>query len=96
VNIEAQGSEWLLYSNYPEPKRKVSVEIQHLNDMKKFPKVLGMGDVVRLLGVSRQYVDKLIEQGKLRCQETSTGKVFLEEDVMKFKKKTESQKIPAR
>jgi excisionase family DNA binding protein len=51
---------------------------------KDFPKVLGMGDVAEMLGVSRQYVDKLIEQGKLRYQMTSTGKVFLEEDVKKY------------
>lgn len=54
--------------------------------MKDFPKVLGMGDAARLLGVSRQYVDKLVEQGKLRCQETSTGKVFLEAEVQYLKK----------
>ena len=57
--------------------------------MKDFPKVLGMGDVTRLLGVSRQYVDKLIEQGKLRYQVTSTGKVFLEKDVLGLKRQQE-------
>ena len=55
--------------------------------MDKFPKVMGMGDVTELLGVSRQYVDKLVAQGKLRCQETSTGKVFLEKDVVVLKKR---------
>ncbi len=45
-----------------------------------------MGDTAKLLGVSRQYVDKLVEEGKLRCQETSTGKVFLEREVLAFAK----------
>ncbi len=54
--------------------------------MAEFPKVLGMGDVVKMLGVSRQYVDKLIEQGKLRCQETSTGKVFLMTEIENYLK----------
>ena len=51
-----------------------------------FPKVLGMGDVAEMLGVSRQYVDKLIDQGKLRYQKTSTGKVFLARDVEEYLK----------
>lgn len=35
---------------------------------------------------SRQYIDRLVEQGKLRCKQTSTGKVFLFSDVADFQK----------
>lgn len=45
---------------------------------------MGMGDVVKYLRVSRQYIDRLVDSGKLRCKETSTGKVFLKTDVMAF------------
>ncbi len=55
--------------------------------MVAFPKVMGMGDAAEYLGVSRQYIDKLIAAGKLRYQDTSTGKVFLERDVVELKKK---------
>ena len=54
--------------------------------MENFPKLMGMGDVSRCLGVTRQYVDHLIETGKLRCQKISTGKVFLESDVLVYRK----------
>jgi len=55
--------------------------------MQDFPEIMGMGDVVQYLKVSRQYVDRLVEQGKLRCKQTSTGKVFLFSDVAEFQKK---------
>ena len=54
--------------------------------MQDFPEIMGMGDVVQYLKVSRQYVDRLVEQGKLRCKQTSTGKVFLLSDVAAFQK----------
>lgn len=54
--------------------------------MEEFPEIMGMGDVTRYLKVSRQYIDRLLEQKKLRCKQTSTGKVFLLSDVMKFQK----------
>ena len=54
--------------------------------MQEFPEIMGMGDVVLYLKVSRQYVDRLVEQGKLRCKQTSTGKVFLLSDVTQFQK----------
>ena len=54
--------------------------------MQDFPEIMGMGDVVQYLKVSRQYVDRLVEQGKLRCKQTSTGKVFLSSDVVQFQK----------
>jgi len=42
---------------------------------------MGMGDVTRYLKVFRQYIDRLVEQGKLRSKHTSTGKVFFYSDV---------------
>lgn len=47
---------------------------------------MGMGDVMQYLKVSRQYIDRLVEQGKLRSKQTSTGKVFLFSDVAAFQK----------
>ena len=54
--------------------------------MQDFPEIMGMGDVMRYIKVSRQYVDRLVEQGKLRCKQTSTGKVFLFSDIAAFQK----------
>ncbi len=54
--------------------------------MQEFPEIMGMGDVMQYLKVSRQYIDRLVEQGKLRCKQTSTGKVFLFSDVAAFQK----------
>lgn len=50
----------------------------------QFPDIMGVGDVVKFLRVSRQYVDRLARGGKLRCKDTSTGKVFLRSDVVAF------------
>lgn len=52
---------------------------------------MGMGDVMQYLKVSRQYIDRLVEQGKLRCKQTSTGKVFLLSDVAAFQRQRESK-----
>jgi predicted site-specific integrase-resolvase len=57
--------------------------------MQEFPEIMGMGDVMQYLKVSRQYIDRLVEQGKLRCKQTSTGKVFLFSDVAAFQKQRE-------
>ena len=60
--------------------------------MEQFPKILSMGDVIRILGVSRSRIEEFIrvlhlaaDPGQLRCQDTTAGKVFLESDVMAFK-----------
>lgn len=53
---------------------------------------MGMGDVTRSLGVTRQYVDYLVENDKLRCQRISTGKVFLESDVLAFKRERDQKR----
>ena len=60
--------------------------------MEEFPKLMGMGDAMRYLKVSRQYIDRLVEEGKLRYQSTSTGKVFLATDIVAFQKGREVRK----
>lgn len=55
----------------------------------KLPKVMAAGDVAKLLNVSYQYIDKLVKQGRLPCQQTSSGMIFLEADVLRFKKERE-------
>ena len=54
--------------------------------MRDFPKLMGMGDVMNYLKVSRQYIDFLVDTGKIRCQRISTGKVFLERDIIAFQR----------
>ena len=41
---------------------------------------------MRYLKVSRQYIDFLVDTGKMRCQRISTGKVFLESDIAAFQR----------
>lgn len=61
----------------------------------QFPDIMGMGDVVKYLRVSRQYIDRVVAAGKLRCKQTSTGKVFLKSDVAAFQEeRRRRQKIP--
>lgn len=54
--------------------------------MNHFPKVLSIGEVQRILGVSRSRVEQFIDQGKLQYQDTLAGKIFLEGDVLALKK----------
>lgn len=49
-------------------------------------KMMGTLDVAEYLGVSRQYVDRLVRSGKLKCQKTSAGPIFLETGVAAFKR----------
>ncbi len=61
----------------------------------QFPDIMGVGDVVKYLRVSRQYVDRLARAGKLRCKDTSTGKVFLRSDVVAFQEdRRRKQRLP--
>ena len=53
--------------------------------MEQFPKVLSMGDVMRILGVSRTRIENFVQLKQLRCQDTAAGKIFLESDVEAFK-----------
>lgn len=52
---------------------------------------MGMGDVMEVLGVSRQRVVEFIRQGKLHPIRTSAGKIFTESEVMAFKKEREGK-----
>jgi excisionase family DNA binding protein len=50
-------------------------------------KLMGVLDVAEYLGVSRQYVDRLVRLGKLKYQRTSAGMIFFQSDVTAFKRK---------
>ena len=54
---------------------------------------MGIGDVADMLKVSRQYINRLVQEGRLHCQSTSAGKIFLEKDVLAFKKDRERRAI---
>jgi len=54
--------------------------------MHEFPTLMGMGDAMKYFKVSRQYIDFLVDTGKLRCQRISTGKVFLKSDIIAFQR----------
>ncbi|MFA6039330.1 MAG: hypothetical protein WCV62_01205 [Candidatus Peribacteraceae bacterium] len=54
-------------------------------------KVMAAGDVAKLLGISYQYLDRIAKEGKLPYQQTSSGKIFLEEDVLAFKREREKK-----
>ena len=44
--------------------------------MVKSPKLMSAGDVVKCLKVSYQYIDKLVQEGRLPYQQTSSGRIF--------------------
>ena len=52
---------------------------RELNDLK----LLSSGDVRKVLGVSYQFIEKLVETGKLPYYQTSSGRIFRETDVLK-------------
>lgn len=52
---------------------------------------MGIGDVAEMLNVSRQYINRLVKEGRLSCQQTSAGKIFSERDVLAFKKDREKR-----
>lgn len=51
----------------------------------KEPKLLSSGDVRQILGVSYQFVEKLVESGKLPFYQVSSGRIFRECDVLEIK-----------
>ena len=59
--------------------------------MARSSRVLAAGDVADLLGVSYQYIDKLAQEGRLSYQMTSSGRIFLEEDVLAFKRERDQK-----
>jgi excisionase family DNA binding protein len=42
--------------------------------------------VAEYLDISRQYVNKLVKEKRIPFQETSAGTIFLERDVLEYKK----------
>lgn len=64
--------------------------------MQEFPTLMGMGDVTKYLKVSRQYIDFLVDTGKIRCQNLSTGKVFLRSDITAFQRKRQRKTVQKR
>ena len=52
---------------------------------------MAAGDVAMTLGVTYQYIDKLAQEGRLPFQQTSSGKIFLEEDVLTFQREREKK-----
>lgn len=59
--------------------------------MAKNTRILSAGDVRKLLKVTYQYIDKLTLEGRLPFQQTSSGKIFFEEDVLAFKKERDQK-----
>lgn len=51
-----------------------------------FPKVMAMGDACSYLSLSPEYITQLANQGRLRCQKTSAGRIFLEADIIEFQR----------
>ena len=49
-------------------------------------KLLSSGDVRKTLNVSYQFVEKLVESGQLPFYQTSSGRIFRENDVLELKK----------
>lgn len=54
--------------------------------METFPRVLSIGEVQHILGVSRSRVEHFVKAGKLRYRDTLAGKIFLYSDVVSFKR----------
>lgn len=54
--------------------------------MQQLPKLMSMKDVIGALGVSRQRIYEFIRQDKLHPETTAAGKIFLESEVLAFKK----------
>jgi predicted DNA-binding transcriptional regulator AlpA len=54
--------------------------------MQHLPQLMSMKDVMAALCVSRQRVYEFIRKDKLHPQTTAAGKIFLESEVMAFKR----------
>lgn len=48
--------------------------------------LLGSRDVCDLMKVSKNYLIRLVEKGKLSAQKTSSGYIFEQESVLEFQK----------
>lgn len=82
---------WLDSSNYKHSNHHHILTFCSPMPKEKQQRVMSSGEVVELLGVSYQYIDKLTQKGLLPYQKTFSGKIFLEEDVLVFKKNREQK-----
>ncbi len=57
----------------------------------KEPKLLSSGDARKLLGISYQAIEKLVDSGKLPFFSTSSGKIFRESDVLVIQSEREAK-----
>jgi hypothetical protein len=53
--------------------------------MNKRPKIFGAGDACEYLNISNQRLHQLLKQYNIPHQQTSSGKIFFEEDIIAFK-----------
>ncbi len=60
--------------------------------MSKRPKLYGVNDAARLLGISHQRFIRLVRAYDIPHQSISCGKVFFEEDLLAFKNSPERKK----
>lgn len=60
--------------------------------MEHLPAIMGTGDVMEYLGVSKQRVYELIRRGKLKSRKTSAGIIFLKSDVDAYRRERDSRK----
>ncbi len=61
--------------------------------MSNLPEIMGTGDVMEYLDVSKQRVYELIERGQLKPHsKTSAGIIFLKDDIVAYKRKRDLRK----
>lgn len=60
-------------------------------DLRDRSKWLSTGDVRRLLGISNQAVNGLVQRGRLPFQDTAAGRMYDREDVERLKTEREAK-----
>lgn len=60
--------------------------------MGHLPDIMGTGDVMEYLGVSKQRVYELIRRGQLTARRTSAGIIFLKSDIVAYKRQRDLRK----
>jgi len=61
--------------------------------MNNLPEIMGTGDVMEYLDVSKQRVYELIERGQLKPHsKTSAGIIFLKDDVVTYRRQRDLRK----
>lgn len=51
----------------------------------KYPKAYGFKDAVKFLQVSQQYFARIVNEKKIHFQKTSSGRIFFEPELIRFK-----------